>query len=265
LPYHSINFVTCHDGFTLADLVSYNDKHNEVNGEEGRDGANDNLGWDCGWEGPSAVRDIKGDPGSSSEEVDSIRRRQIRNFAAILLLSRGVPMILAGDEMCRTQLGNNNAYCQDNEISWVNWDLCRTNAALLRFFRLLIKFRKNHPALRYESFTEEEALPGFPVTWHGAKPGKPDWSWESRNLAVQISEKPPGTPEIADIYIAANAYWESLALELPKLTDGRRWFRVMDTMLESPHDISEQGKEPSLRDQNVYEIGPRTIVVLIGK
>jgi isoamylase len=265
LPYHSINFVTCHDGFTMADLVSYNDKHNEVNGEEGRDGADDNFSWNCGWEGPSAVRDIKGDPVSSSEEVDSIRRRQVRNFAAILLLSRGVPMILAGDEMGRTQLGNNNAYCQDNEISWMDWDLTRKNAGLLRFFKLLIKFRKNHPALRYGGFTEEEAMPGFPVTWHGAKPGNPDWSLASRSLAVQISEKTPGTPEITDIYIAANAYWESLGLELPKLTGSRRWFRAMDTMLHSPQDISEQGKEPSLDDQNAYEIGPRTVVVLIGK
>jgi glycogen operon protein len=119
--------------------------------------------------------------------------------------------------------------------------------------------------LRYGSFTKEEGAPGFPVTWHGVKPGKPDWSWESRNVAVQISEKTPSAPEIADIYIAANAYWESLALELPRLTGSRKWFRVMDTMLESPHDISEEGKEPRLGDQNVYEIGPRTVVVLISK
>ncbi len=264
-PYHSINFVTCHDGFTMADLVSYNDKHNEANGEQGRDGANDNFSWNCGWEGPLPLGDIMGDAGHSPEELDPIRRRQVRNFAAILLLSRGVPMILAGDEMGRTQLGNNNAYCQDNEISWVDWNLTRKNAGLLRFFKLLIRFRKNHPALRYGSFTKEEGAPGFPVTWHGVKPGKPDWSWESRNVAVQISEKTPSAPEIADIYIAANAYWESLALELPRLTGSRKWFRVMDTMLESPHDISEEGKEPRLGDQNVYEIGPRTVVVLISK
>ena len=108
-------------------------------------------------------------------------------------------------------------------------------------------------------------MPSFPFTWHGAKPGKPDWSSASRSLAVQISEKTPGAPEITDIYIAASAYWESLGLELPKLTGSRRWFRVMDTMLDSPQDISEEGKEPSLGDQNTYEIGPRTVVVLIGK
>ncbi len=265
-PYHSINFVTCHDGFTLADLVSYNDKHNEANGEEGRDGANDNLSWNCGREGPTSVRDSIPDAAYSLKEVKSLRRRQAKNFAAILLLSRGIPMILAGDEMGRTQLGNNNAYCQDNETSWVDWNLTQKNADLLRFFKLLIKFRKSHPALRYGSFTQQEGESGFPITWHGVKPGRPDWSWESRNLAVQISEKTPNTASgMTDIYIAANAYWEALRIELPKLTGSRKWLRVVDTMLESPEDIAEEGKGPCLDDQNVYEISPRSVVVLIGK
>ena len=265
-PYHSINFVTCHDGFTLADLVSYNDKHNKANGEEGRDGANDNLSWNCGWEGPTSVRDSIPDAAYSLKEVNSLRRRQAKNFAAILLLSRGIPMILAGDEMGRTQLGNNNAYCQDNETSWVDWNLAHKNADLLRFFKLLIKFRKSHPALRYGSFTQQEGESGFPITWHGVKPGKPDWSWESRNLAVQISEKTPYTASgMTDIYIAANAHWEALRIELPKLAGSRRWLRVVDTVLESPEDIAEEGKEPCLDDQNVHEISPRSVVVLIGK
>ena len=265
-PQHSINFVTCHDGFTLADLVSYNDKHNEANGEDGRDGANDNLSWNCGWEGPTSGACSMADAQCSQEEVNSIRRRQVKNFAAILLLSRGVPMILAGDEMGKTQLGNNNTYCQDNEISWLDWNLSHENSGLLRFFKLLIEFRKSHSALRCGSFARQEGGDGFPITWHGVKADRPDWSWESRTLAVQISEKTPGVnPELTDIYNAANAHWESLRLELPKLTGGRRWLRVMDTMQESPRDIFEEGKESCLDDQDVYEIGPRTVVVLIGK
>ncbi len=265
-PQHSINFVTCHDGFTLADLVSYNDKHNEANGEDGRDGANDNLSWNCGWEGPASGASSGAGVQHSPEEVDSLRRRQVKNFAAILLLSRGVPMILAGDEMGRTQLGNNNAYCQGNEISWVDWNLAYKNSGLLRFFKLLTKFRKNHPALRYGSFTHQQGRDGFPVTWHGMEGGQPDWTWESRTVAMQISEKTPGvSSELSDIYIAANSYWESLRLELPKLTGSRRWLCVVDTMQESPQDIFEQGKEPCLDNQDVYEIGPRTVVVLIGR
>src|SRR6185312_3473429 len=126
-PYHSINFITSHDGFTLNDLVSYNDKHNLANGENNSDGANDNNSWNCGAEGPT------GDPA-----VQDLRDRQRRNFATILLMAHGVPMIVAGDEFERTQLGNNNAYCQDNEISWVNWHMAESNADLVRFFRLLI-------------------------------------------------------------------------------------------------------------------------------
>jgi isoamylase len=264
--YHSINFVTCHDGFTLADLVSYNTKHNKANGEEERDGTDDNLSWNCGWEGPTSALEPGVDRKNSLAEVEAIRRRQIRNFAAILLLSRGVPMILAGDEMVRTQLGNNNAYCQDNEISWVDWSLINNNTGLLRFFRQLIKFRKRHPALMVGNFTEQEGKPDFPVTWHGVKPGKPDWSWESRSLAVQILEKSEAPAEgVMDIYISFNAYWEPLKLELPELGGNRKWFRVVDTMLESPHDISEQGKESLLDNQGVYEIGPRAAIVLIGK
>jgi glycogen operon protein len=265
-PYHSINFVTCHDGFTLADLVSYNSKHNKANGEEERDGTDDNLSWNCGWEGPTDAMGSAIDPKYSQEEVDSLRSRQIKNFITILLVSRGVPMILAGDEMRRTQLGNNNAYCQDNEISWVDWDLTRKNKSLLRFFKQLIKFRKSHPALMYGSFTEPEGDSAFPVTWHGTKAGKPDWSWESRSLSVQISERTPSAAaEITDFYIAANAYWDSLRLELPGLSGNRSWRRVVDTMLKSPHDISEEGEEPCLDDQGFYEIGPRTTIVLIGK
>jgi isoamylase len=264
--HHSINFVTCHDGFTLADLVSYNEKHNEANGEEGKDGANDNESWNCGWEGPTPTDNRNNNFGISFEQIEGLRRRQVRNLATILLLSRGVPMILAGDEMGRTQLGNNNSYCQDNEISWIDWDLAEKNADLLRFFRLLIAFRKSHLSLRHKSFTDRPGEPGFTVTWHGITPYKPDWSSESRNIAVQISEKAPEDPsKITDIYISANAYWDRLVLTLPPLTGKRRWFRALDTGLESPDDISEQGDEPCLQDQYMYKIRSRSVVVLVGK
>jgi len=264
--HHSINFVTCHDGFTLADLVSYNEKHNEANGEDGRDGANDNESWNCGWEGPTPSTNRNSNSESSFEHIEIVRRRQVRNLAAILLLSRGVPMILAGDEMGRTQRGNNNSYCQDNDMSWIDWELAKNNADLVRFFRLLIAFRKSHPSLRHESFTDRPGEPGFTVTWHGITPHKPDWSPESRNIAVQISEKTPDDPsKMTDIYISANAYWERLALGLPQLTGNRRWFRTVDTALASPDDISEQGQEPCLKDQHIYEISWRSVVVLVGK
>ena len=158
-PYHSLNFVTCHDGFTLADLVAYNDKHNEANGEGNADGSNDNLSWNCGAEGPT-----------DAEEINRLRRRQMRNFATILLLSAGTPMILAGDEFGRTQRGNNNAYCQDNERNWIDWRLLEANADLFRFFRLLIQFRREHWLLRREDYDLDEGgpLPAHRLAWYGA-------------------------------------------------------------------------------------------------
>ncbi len=246
-PYHSINFITCHDGFTLADLVSYNHKHNEMNGEQGRDGANDNLSWNCGQEGPTDGANL---------EVDSIRRRQVKNFVVVLLLSRGVPMILAGDELGRSQQGNNNAYCQDNKISWFDWDLLKKNSDLFRFFQLLVRFRKSHPALMCGNL--------FPITWHGVRPGAPDWSWESRSLAIQISEKASAPSErVTDIYIAVNSCWEPITFELPESAGSRKWLRVVDTALQSPQDIKEEGKESVLDNQNTYEVEPRSVVVLI--
>jgi glycogen operon protein len=195
-----------------------------------------------------------------------MRRRQVRNLAAILLLSRGVPMILAGDEMGRTQQGNNNSYCQDNDMSWIDWALADQNADLLRFFKLLIAFRKRHPSLRHENVVDQPGEAASSVTWHGANPHEPNWSSESRHIAVQISEKALDDPsKITDIYISSNAHWEPLALRLPQLTRNRLWFRAMDTALASPHDMSEDGQEPCLDNQHRYEIRSRSVVVLVGK
>ncbi|MGA7409828.1 MAG: glycogen debranching protein GlgX, partial [Bryobacteraceae bacterium] len=172
-PWHSINFVTCHDGFPLADLVSYNEKHNEANGEWNRDGTNDNFSWNCGAEGATD------DP-----DVTSLRARQVRNAATLTVVAHGVPMLLAGDELGRTQHGNNNAYCQDNEVSWVNWKLAEQNADLLRFFRILISIRKRYKLMRHGTFSANPVGGDIRVDWHGVHLHQPDWSHESRSLAA---------------------------------------------------------------------------------
>ncbi len=259
-PHNQINFITCHDGFTLADLVSYNYKHNKANGEDSRDGCDYNCSWNCGHEGPADQPGLI--PAYSAIEIEALRRRQIRNFASLLLLSRGVPMLLAGDEFGRTQQGNNNAYCQDNELSWIDWSLVEQNADLLRFFRLLMQFRKNHPALAHGLTDTPESDP-VSVTWHGVEPETPDWSFESRSLALQLSDTTDKKQR--DIYVVANSYWELLEFKLPYLKGNQRWHRVIDTTLESPRDIAEPGEEPVINPRSSYKVGPRSVVVLLGK
>ncbi|MGI8744908.1 MAG: glycogen debranching protein GlgX [Bryobacteraceae bacterium] len=250
-PYHSINFVTCHDGFTLADLVSYDHKHNEMNGENSADGVDYNLSWNCGHEGSA-----------HSDEINRLRSRQIRNFATILLLSDGVPMILGGDEIGRTQSGNNNAYCQDNEISWIDWGLEAGNADLLRFFRKLIEFRRHHPLLRATSFVALREEGRRSMEWHGFRLEQPDWSPESRWLALHLSGlSEEGREE--HIYFIANAHWEDHVFELPDR--GIRWFRFIDTGRQPPNDIAGPGEEAVLHDSRQYLAGGRSTVVLIGR
>jgi isoamylase len=251
LPVNSINFITCHDGFTLNDLVSYNTKHNEENGEENRDGVDDNLSWNCGIEGDTA-----------DAAVEALRNRQIKNFAVILLLSRGVPMILAGDEVRRSQKGNNNAYCQDNEISWFDWNLTAKNQDMYRFWRRMIEFRKNHPQLRHRHFfqgaTNERGL--AVVSWHGCKLNSPGWSDpEARALGMTLG----GFKGDADIHVMLNMYSGALDFELPSLTD-RRWFKAIDTAESTPHDIVEPGNEPQFTG-NICSVQGRSVVVLISR
>ncbi|MCP4634779.1 MAG: glycogen debranching protein GlgX [candidate division Zixibacteria bacterium] len=265
-PYHSINFISCHDGLTLRDLVSFNDKHNESNGEGNRDGANDNNSWNCGFEGPTDSLMTTSYLDQTVAKIEALRTRQMKNLASILLLSRGVPMILSGDEFGRTQNGNNNAYCQDNEIGWVNWELAEKNNDLLRFFKLLIRFRKKHPSLRNDRFS---AIPGetdYIVKWHDTGTRKPNWSFLSRCLAVQISEEVDvDVDSRCEIYIAFNAYWKPLKFELPVLFDNEKWFRKIDTSLESPDDIVDDGNETLLSNQESYRLESRSLIVLIGK
>lgn len=247
-PFHSINFITSHDGFTLMDLVSYNEKHNEANGEGNRDGTNDNHSWNCGEEGPS-----------TSPLVNKLRKQQMKNLVTILLLSQGVPMILGGDEMGRTQRGNNNPYCQDNEISWLNWDLLKTHKDLFRFLRLLIAFRKSHPILRRRTYqNKDETMPAF--LWHGVKPGEPDWGWHSRFLGLQLT----GGEVDSDILILASAYEGHLRIELAKPTRESRWFRFLDTSLTAPYEICEPGKFKTLSKQSHYDVAGRSVVVLVS-
>jgi isoamylase len=247
-PFHSINLVTSHDGFTLRDLVSYNEKHNEENGEGNADGQNDNLSWNCGAEGPS-----------SDPEVNALRARQTRNFLTLLLLAQGVPMILAGDEMGRTQGGNNNAYCQDDETSWLDWSLLETNAELFRFTARLVRFRRSHPSLRRRAFFEDE--PGPAVAWHGVRLGEPDWTGESRTLGMHLLGSNGDDP----IFLFVNAHWERNPFELPRPGPGRRWRRFVDTTLAPPEDAAEPGAEAGLPSGRTYVAGPRSVVVLVAR
>ena len=253
VPAHSINFVTCHDGFTLADLVAYDRKHNDANGEGNRDGHDDNVSWNCGTEGPTA-----------DAEINALRARQVRNLLTLLLLAQGTPMLLAGDELGRTQGGNNNAYCQDNAISWVDWDLLATHRDLFRFVKTLIAFRRAHPVLRQDDF-----LTGAPrdgrlrpdVSWHGVRLGEPDWGPDSRALAMHLAGEYARTPD-CDVYLAANAWREDLEFELSAPVSSSHWLLVVDTAAPSPRDIAQPGSEVALADQTRLTVRAHSCIVL---
>ncbi|HTV54321.1 MAG TPA: glycogen debranching enzyme, partial [Terriglobia bacterium] len=251
-PSASTNFITCHDGFTLWDLVSYNWKHNEANGENNNDGGNDNNSWNCGWEGES-----------SDPAVNGLRIRQMKNALTILMASRGVPMILMGDEIGRTQQGNNNAYCQDNKLAWMDWRLVETNAGLLRFFQKAIAFRHSHPALRSSRFFEyrDTVGAGIPdISFHGLEPFAPDFSPWSRCLSFLVSGLHASEPD-DDIYVAMNMYWDALPFRVPKPNSGTHWRVAINTSMPSPKDISDQSDAPVL-DRDTIIVGPRSIMVL---
>jgi glycogen operon protein len=256
LPRHSVNFVTAHDGFTLGDLVSYDRKHNLANGEGNRDGLDENFSWNCGVEGPT------GDPA-----VNALRRRQAKNLMATLLLSQGVPMLLAGDEFLRSQGGNNNAWCQDNEVSWVDWRLAEQNADVLRFVREMIQLRRRHPALRRRLFfrgQERGSDLGPDVQWHGVQPGKPDFSASSRVLAFALDGRQTGREPDDDFFVACNAGREARPFRLPPAPSGGRWRRVVDTALPSPQDFIAEPDGPEVAAQALYTLAPFALVVLIA-
>jgi len=253
----SINFITCHDGFTMMDLVSYNKKHNIANGEDNRDGGNDNESWNCGWEGSTD------DPG-----INFLRKKQIKNAITLLLVSRGIPMILSGDEFGNTQFGNNNAYCQDNEISWLNWDLLKENNDLFSYFKNMISFRKVHPVLRVTRFDTRHTDTGYPeISWHGTKAWNLNFDFLSHTMAVMFcgSADKYGTEDDEFIYMAMNSHWEMRVFELPLLPKGRSWHVAVNTDMPRGEDSWPQGKEPKLKKQNEILVGSRSVVVLISK
>jgi len=241
-----VNFVTCHDGFTLNDLVSYNQKHNEANGEDNRDGTDDNRSWNCGVEGPSD------DP-----DVERLRNRQVKNFLTATMLSLGIPMIAMGDEVRRTQLGNNNAYCQDNETSWFDWTRLETHAGIHRFVRLLTdkRFLRGLDAEQHR-LSLNQLLAAARKTWHGVKLGQPDWSPSSHSLALS----PHLSKEHLIYHLIFNAFWEPLEFDLPAGNRGP-WRRWVDTALQSPHDIVPWQNAPAVPGFK-YVAGPRSVVVL---
>jgi glycogen operon protein len=243
----SVNFVTCHDGFTLNDLVSYDAKHNEANGEGNRDGGDDNRSWNCGVEGPTD------DPA-----VEALRNRQVKNFLTLTLLSLGMPMILMGDEVRRTQRGNNNAYCQDDETSWFDWSLVDRHADVRRFVSLL-NARRTMRATAAETHRVSltDVLQHAMTAWHGVNLGRPDWAPNSHSLAFGAELRQAGL----SLHLVMNAYWEPLDFELPPLDAGATWHRWIDTSLASPEDITPWQDAPAFAG-GTYHVGPRSVVVL---
>jgi len=251
-PAHSINFVTCHDGFTLQDLVSYERKHNEGNGEQNRDGNDANWSWNCGVEGET-----------SSPQILRLRARQARNFMAILFLSQGVPMILAGDELLRTQRGNNNAWCHDDEIGWIDWRLAETNAGMLRFLRALIALRKRHPSLMRRSFLAggRKGKAGADIVWHGTSLGEPQWR-DSTDTVLGFSLAAVA-PDEAELHVVLNMSPRAFHAPLPARAGGH-WYRAIDTWRASPLDICEPDRQVAVDAKSVLVHG-FSIVVLEGR
>jgi isoamylase len=257
-PIATINFITAHDGFTLMDLVSYNEKCNEANCEAGDSGTNDNNSWNCGIEGPT-----------DNPAVNALRHRQIRNAIAMLLVSQGIPMILMGDEIGRTQQGNNNAYCQDTEISWMNWQLKEQNAELFEFFKACIAFRLRHPVLRNGYFLREEDYNErgcADLTWHGMKVGKPNWASNSHRLAFMLcgDYAKGGLATDDHIYVAMNMHWKDAVFELPPLAEGMNWHVFVNTG-DKQQTFYPVDQEPRLNDQSKILLGARSVVILVGR
>jgi isoamylase len=249
--------VTCHDGFTLYDLVSYNSKHNEANGEGNRDGTDDNSSWNCGAEGET------GDTG-----IVALRKQLMKNHACCLLFACGTPMILGGDEMARTQRGNNNAYCQDNEISWVDWTLEERNAEMVEFFRKAIAFTRRFAVLQRRKFFLGKDLDadGIPdLTWFGPDGGQPAWrDTEARTLCWQLdASEEGGASEAERLFFILNGHFESQWVRLPELAAGRRWYRAIDSSLRAGEDFADAGREVALDPGDHYIANARSTVVLL--
>ncbi|HLY27458.1 MAG TPA: alpha-amylase family glycosyl hydrolase, partial [Aggregatilineales bacterium] len=255
-PISTINFITAHDGFTLMDLVSYNDKHNEGNAERGDNGTNDNHSWNSGVEGQT-----------TDSNITEFRHRRIKSAIALLMVSQGTPMILMGDEMGRTQGGNNNAYCQDSEISWLGWRLLSSNGDLFHFFKACVTFRRAHPVLRGGYFLRGEDYRNKgarDITWHGVRLNKPDWSEGGRTLAFMLAGEyaKGGLVNDNDIYVAMNMHWRQRFFALPPATGDRRWHLFANS---GEHGIHWPGYEPYLQEQRVLPLKGYSVAILVGK
>jgi isoamylase len=249
-PEHSINFVTCHDGFTLNDLVSYNEKHNEANGQQNRDGADDNASWNCGVEGRMATA-----------AIEKLRNRQVKNFLALELMSAGTPMILMGDESRHSQRGNNNAYCQDSELSWIDWGQLERHADIYRFARMLIAYRRRRDcASKGDRLTLNDLLNRARIDWHGVQLHQPDWSEHSHSLAVTFQRS---SAHYA-LHAMINAYWEPLVFQLPPTPNGVKWRCCIDTAVDSPNDIRPLD-EALFVEQTCYHVQARSVVLLVSR
>jgi glycogen operon protein len=249
LPINSVNFITCHDGFTLYDLVSFNEKHNQANGEDNRDGDNQNHSRNYGVEGATD------DPA-----VNAIRLKQVKNFMAVLMLSQGVPMILAGDEVLRSQQGNNNGYCQNNALSWFDWNLVKKNQEMFRFTKGMIQLRKRHPCLmqrQYLSGEKTAVSDRQDITWHGLQLNEPQWADPSyRVLACTLSRV---EVEEEDLHIILNMSEDNLSMALPELKL-RTWHLAVNTARSISEDIIEPEQQQVIRE-NTIQVCSHSVVV----
>ncbi|GAB1482333.1 hypothetical protein MASR2M78_11480 [Treponema sp.] len=259
-PFHSINFLTSHDGFTLNDLVTYGQKQNLENGEDNRDGHNADFSCNYGFEGPS-----------TNPVIVELRERQLKNLIVSLMVSLGTPMLLGGDEFRRTQRGNNNAYCQDNEVSWFDWNLKERNKGMYRFVKEMIAFRLRHPAfLRPEFYSGQDgnynAIPD--ITWFDEEGKDPDWNKTDKLLALRLDGSKADTfadRDDNDFFIMFNAATKEQSFVIAPCLEGKLWFRVVDTFLKSPLDIVAIGKEEALKTQEEYTVKERSVVILMSK
>ena len=257
-PYHSINYVCCQDGFTMNDLVSYNGKHNDENGEGNRDGSDSNWSYNHGYEGPTL-----------NPVIEKMRNRQMRNYILTLLISQGTPMLLGGDEFRRGQQGNNNAYCQDNDISWFDWGNCSLNSALVSFTRKAIRLRKDHPVFRRTEFFKGSMAGKKPdIQWYAADGSNPDWSKISRFLAFRLlGTFDSRAKKISDndFFIAANTDRQDIMLRIPAITDSRKWYRIADTSIEDETSLLSVENAETLISQDRYVLPASSMLILVAK
>ena len=257
--YGVINYMANTNGFSMMDMVSYDTRHNEENGEKNQDGSPYNYSWNCGVEGPT-----------KRKKVMELRKKQLRNAFLLLLLSQGTPLIMAGDEFGNSQSGNNNAYCQDNEVSWLNWNLVRTNQDILEFVKAVIAFRKAHPVFHMpkEPKIMDYLACGFPdVSYHGVKAWCPEFDNFRRQLGIfycgEYGKRPDGTPD-NNFYVAYNMHWEPHEFDLPNLPKKERWHVAFHTDKTDEKGIYPEGKEHQAEGKR-FLVPPRSIVVLVGK